>query len=1089
MKLLPAFLLLFVNCFFTVVFAQPVVYTVANAHSHNDYNQHSPYFQAYNEQFGSMEADIHLRNGILIVGHDSDKLIVKNTLQALYLDPLVVSIAGNGGYVYKDSSRKLQLLIDIKTQPISTLNALVDLLKHYPAIIQNKTIKIVITGNRPDINLFKNYPSYIWFDGDANKTYSKQDLTKIAMLSEDFEEHSHWNGVGELPDSARIALTAMISRAHSSHTPIRFYACPDVATAWKVMEQLKVDFINTDHIEALGDFLRRHNDSLRLMPFNRILHSAGEVIRFGNPDLENHALDIASLNKDGKLVVEDRYGIMALDAVNKKIIGRWSFSDMPQYKNYISTYSGICSFMLKGKVWVLWGATNNDDGSSAIMIAEWANGFQHISAVSLKKTASASSAIPNQVIVSKEKNGAYFYVALNGNNEVVKFRWSDKSIVWKSATGVAPYGIAMANGNLYVSNWAGSTATDSLKERAGVPWGLAYTDPRTGATAGGSVSVLNAASGKSLQDIHVGLHPNAIIASRDGRFVYVANSSSDAIAVINTKKNTVANWIDVGLLKGKNSLQGSSPNALVLNEDNTMLYVANGFDNAIAIVSLGKNAAVSGKGSSYITGYIPTEAYPGGLFLTNKQLVVTNLESDGANVINPAKNARQIHNQLASVSIIPYPNKTVLSVYTQEVAQLSMLNRIEQLQLPLREGLAPVPVPERLGEPSVFKHVIYIIKENKTYDQVFGDLPLGRNDASLCIFGEKVTPNMHALANKYGWLDDYYASGKCSAEGHQWTDAGMVSDYVERNVRSWIRSYPHRQDDALVYNKNGFIWNQALDHGKTVRIYGEACKTQYDEKRNWLSLYTDYKAGTQPDWYNGTTIARIRPVIHPTYPDCDNINFTDQQRADIFIQDWKQYELTGNLPNLMIVSLPNDHSAGTSPGFPTPNAMVADNDLAVGRIVDMITKSKFWDSTVVFITQDDSQSGWDHISAYRTIGLTISPYSSGRLVTSNYNQTSMLRTIEQILGVPPMNMMDGTARLMTDCFLGIKNTTPYNYLPNNVPLNQMNKDLNVLQGKARKYALQSKEEVFKEVDGGEDDAMNRIIWFYAKGEEKYPGGK
>jgi hypothetical protein len=155
----------------------------------------------------------------------------------------------------------------------------------------------------------------------------------------------------------------------------------------------------------------------------------------------------------------------------------------------------------------------------------------------------------------------------------------------------------------------------------------------------------------------------------------------------------------------------------------------------------------------------------------------------------------------------------------------------------------------------------------------------------------------------------------------------------------------------------------------------------------------------------------------------------------------------------------------------------------------MVSKSKFWDSTVIFITQDDSQSGWDHISSYRTIGLTISPYSSGRLVTSNYNQTSMLRTIEQILGVPPMNIMDGTARLMTDCFLGAKNTTPYNFLPNTIPLNEMNKDLKALQGKAKKYALQSEEEVFNEVDGGEDDAMNRIIWFYAKGEEKYPGTK
>jgi hypothetical protein len=389
----------------------------------------------------------------------------------------------------------------------------------------------------------------------------------------------------------------------------------------------------------------------------------------------------------------------------------------------------------------------------------------------------------------------------------------------------------------------------------------------------------------------------------------------------------------------------------------------------------------------------------------------------------------------------------------------------------------------------VFKQVVYIIKENKTYDQVFGDIPYGRGDSSLCIFGEKVTPNMHALAKKYGWMDDFHASGKSSAEGHQWTDAGMVSDYIEKSVRAWFRSYPHRQEDALVYNKEGFIWNLAADHGKTVRIYGEACETVYDTKLKWIDLYSKYKEGKKPDWVNKTTIARIRPLISPTFPDCDNIAFSDQQRADIFIEEWKAYEQAGNMPNLMVISLPNDHSAGTSPGFPTPNAMVADNDLAVGRIVDMISKSKYWDSTAIFMTEDDSQGGWDHISAYRTIGLVVSAYSTGKLVTSNYNQTSMLRTIEQILGLPPMNIMDGTARLMTDCFQKIKHSMPYTALPNNIPLDQMNKPLHALQGKAKKYALQSQLEVFNEVDGGQDDKMNRIIWFYAKGDARYPGTK
>ncbi|MBC7886891.1 MAG: beta-propeller fold lactonase family protein [Ferruginibacter sp.] len=1086
MHILKFFLSLFFCSAIAPAFGQTHNYSAANAHSHNDYRQQNPFLQAYNEQFGSIEADVHLTGGLLLVGHDSVEIKERRTLEDLYLFPLSKFIENNKGRVYPDSSLKLQLLIDLKTEAVTTLDALVALLKKFPSVIYNPAIRIIITGNLPDETLFNAYPAYIWFDGNPDRDYSKSALPRIALLSGNFGKYSHWKGVGPLPVSDSSILTAIVNKAHSLNKPLRFWANPDFDEAWKTLVSLKVDYINTDQIAALSDFLKSRDKTLRLMPYNRIIRSAGDVIRFGDPKLENHALDAAILADDSKLVIEDRYGIMALDAGNKKIIGRWNFSDIPRYRKYMSTYSGIRSFMEKGKTWIVWSAAERDGGNAVLMIAEWADGFRNFSDIPIEKKASARNAIPNEIEVSSENGELFLYVVLNGNNELLKIRWNDRSILWRSATGVAPYGVAMANGSIYVSNWAGSNATDSSKERAGVPWGLAYTDPQTGATSSGTVIVFDPATGKTIRQINVGLHPNAVKASKDGRYIYVSNGSSDAITVINTKSNTISESVDVGLLKGKYNLQGSTPNALELNADNTILYVANGFDNAVAVVRLGKNASANGKGKSFVNGYIPTEAYPGGLKLVKDLLVVTNLESDGANVTDQDRKAGSIHQQLASVSIIPIPGKVTLERYTQEVAQLNLLNRREQLLLLPRAGVVPVPVPERLGEPSVFKHVVYIIKENKTYDQVFGDIPQGKGDSSLCIFGEKITPNMHALAKQFGWMDDYYASGKSSAEGHQWTDAGMVSDYVAKNVRAWFRSYPHRQDDALVYNKSGFIWNQALDNGKTVRIYGEACETEYDRNLKWADLYKRYKDGKKPDWHNESTIARILPIISPTFPDCDNIAFSDQQRADIFIQEWKQFEKGDSLPNLMILSLPNDHSAGTSPDFPTPNAMVADNDLAVGRIIEMISKSRYWDSTVIFITQDDSQSGWDHISAYRTIGLTVSPYSSGKLVSSNYNQTSMLRTIEQILGLPPMNVIDASARLMTDCFQNKINPLTYTALPNNVPLDQMNKGLQGLRGKARKFALQSKLEVFNEVDGGEDDIMNRIIWFYAKGETKYP---
>ena len=240
---------------------------------------------------------------------------------------------------------------------------------------------------------------------------------------------------------------------------------------------------------------------------------------------------------------------------------------------------------------------------------------------------------------------------------------------------------------------------------------------------------------------------------------------------------------------------------------------------------------------------------------------------------------------------------------------------------------------------------------------------------------------------------------------------------------------------------------------------------------------------------NTSTIARIRPIISPDYPDCDNINLPDQIRADVFIKEWKAFEqLNGDqLPDLLVLSLPNDHTAGTSPNFPVPSAMVADNDLALGRIIETITHSRFWDSAVIFITEDDSQSGWDHISSYRTTGLVLSAYSTlHKTIHTKYNQTSMVRSIEQILGIPPMNVIDATALPLFDCFRNTKSTYQFSYIPNKVPLDEMNKPFASLRGKALDFAKLSANSAYKEIDGGNDDMMNKILWYYAKGDQAYP---
>ena len=559
-----------------------------------------------------------------------------------------------------------------------------------------------------------------------------------------------------------------------------------------------------------------------VMPFNRMISSAGKVVTFGDPDLENHALDVAVMPGKKSVVVEDRYGIVILDAVTGTVKNRWAFDDSPTYRNVKSTYSGISAFEWNQTTYLVWGASDTRPNNSYVMIAECkADTVAQVASIKIETERPATNALPNQVAVSIENGEPFLYAALNGNNKLVKIRFADRQTVWTAPTGVAPFGVCIVGQKAFVTNWAGPLVTDETRESAGTPWGSAYTNPQTGATAEGSLSIINITNGKLEKELQLGLHPNAIVSSPDNRYLYIANGNSDFISVVDAQKEQVLDSIPVGLFSAGYAYFGSSPNGLAVSDNGSTLLVSNGFDNAVAMVSLNKYGTARTLAEPMVAGYIPTEAYPSGLALINNKIFVANLEATGARVLSQpgrgdnanddAKQAYSIHKQLASVSIIALPNAAQLNKYTERVRELNLAYRLNVTNQPPRPGVAARPLPERIGEPSVFKHVVYIIKENKTYDQVFGDMPSGNGDKRLCVFGEEITPNQHELARNFSLMDNYYASGKSSAEGHQWTDAAMVSDYVEKNVRAWFRSYPHRQTDALVYNKSGFIWNNALD--------------------------------------------------------------------------------------------------------------------------------------------------------------------------------------------------------------------------------------------------------------------------------------
>jgi len=834
-----------------------------------------------------------------------------------------------------------------------------------------------------------------------------------------------------------------------------------------------------------------------LMPYNRAVHSAGKVIRFGNPELENHTLDVALLPDKRYLVLEDRYGIAILDRKQKRLTDRWTFQQDENFRNLMSVFSGVKAFEFQGKTYFAWGAATSGDTTSGILIAQWENGkITTPELLPLPAQAPSPNALPNEIEVHMEGGECYLYVVLNGNEAVSKIRFRDRSLIWSVPTGVAPFGIKIAQNKAFVSNWGGSKPRDPQLETAGVPWGAAYIDPRTGAISKGTVSVYDLSSGQLLSEIQVGLHPNVMALSPDQKMLYVANGNSDLVSVIEVASNKVLRQIPVGLYQEAGGWIGSSPNGLTLDSLGTTLYVSNGLDHAVAVIKLGSQPEIQ--------GFIPTEAYPSGLICVDNTLYVANLEAIGSDVFSQAaanemeypqidsstfKGAFTSHRQYASLSIIPVPGSRKLACYTKKVKKLGQTRRAYVARALPRPNVAPRPVPERIGEPSVFKHVLYIIKENRTYDQVYGDLSVGRGMSGLCIFGDSVTPNQHKMALQYALLDNYHVSGKSSAEGHQWTDAGIVSDYVQKNVRAWFRSYPHRQYDAMVYTREGFIWNHALDHGKTVKIYGEACFMEFDQSQSWTDIYQKYLKKEPFIFKNTSTISRVRPILSQTFPGYDDAKINDQLRAEAFIRELKAYEAMpgDSLPALMVMALPNDHTAGTSEGYPTPRAMVADNDLALGKIVEAVSKSRFWASTVILVTEDDAQNGWDHRSAYRSGALVISPYSQSKgIVRRYYNQTSMLRTIEQILGLPPMNAIDATAEPMFDCFNSLPQYGAYKALSNRIPLNEMNLSHSLLTGKALYYAQKSSENTQEGIDTGNDDLMNRVLWYDAKGEAPYP---
>lgn len=765
---------------------------------------------------------------------------------------------------------------------------------------------------------------------------------------------------------------------------------------------------STTGFAAYTNIVGPKGDGTAVTPHGWTVTPTGEQITLGDFPMG------AALSPDHRylIVSNDGQGEQSLQVVDIK--SQQVVQTIP-YKSPEALYFGV-AFSPDGKT-----VYASAGGNNKIRVFGFENGkLTEMSSIKLT-TANNTNFYPAGISTSKD--GKSLYVANNLNHSISKIDLASNQIVKTTPVGKHPYAAVMSQdgGSLYVSNWGESS--------------ISVIDPNT-------LTIKNT--------ISVGLHPNAIIEDPKSNMIYVSNTDSDSVSVVDTKLQREIKTISVN--PNNNGLTGSQPNSLSLSSDGKTLYVANGGNNDVSVIDLN---------SGEVKGLIPTAWYPSGIYLENDKLMVLNGKGLGA---GPNKEGQYIGNMIkGTMSFIDVPNENQLKKYTKKVEQNNEIYKPTGFSASKK-----FPIPRFEGQESPIKHVIYVIKENRTYDQVFGDMDKGNGDPSLTIFGEEITPNIHKLADQFALLDNFYANAEISAQGHNWSTAAQANDYVEKN---WFanysgrnRSYDFEGGNEAAYPKAGFLWTNAARSGVSFRSYGEF--TQYD-KNTGKYVASESSLGSNFD---------------PDYPSYD-LKISDLTRYEAWEKEFGQFVENGNLPQLQIVRLPNDHTLGTKKGELTPQAMVAQNDYALGKLVETVSNSPYWKDTAIFVTEDDAQNGWDSVDAHRTTSLVISPYTqTGKVDSTLYDTTSMLRTMEMILGMKPMTQYDASAVPMINTFTDKPNFKSFKVEEPTYPLDRKN-------GENAPMAAESASLDFSGVDHADPEKLNKILWKATKGDKPYPGEK
>jgi YVTN family beta-propeller protein len=751
---------------------------------------------------------------------------------------------------------------------------------------------------------------------------------------------------------------------------------------------------------------------------------------------------------------------------------------------------------------------------------------------------SSYTSYPGGVALSRDGSSAY--ALLNQNDTVAQIDLTATPPVQgqQIRVGNAPHSIVINNTGTtaYVSNEGGRAATeaDFQINSAGTE---IVADPVVGAAITGTVSVVDLASMTVTANVSTGLHPTGMAFYESS--LLVANTYSDTISVINTASNKVERTISLGLPIGVpgqgQPVYGAAPDSIAVDAKNGIAYVALYNANAIAVVDLGRGV------SNPVVGMIPVAYAPSSVVLdaASHVLLVANDKGIGTREsfeCDQGVCGYNTHQDNGTISIVPVPDSATLATMTSQVFVNNHWDLAQNIASAAggSPSVKPVAIPEKIGSPSLIKHVFLIIRENRTYDQMLGDVTAGNGDASLAVFGDgsaaggtPVSPNVHALVTRFPLLDNFYDPSRQSADGHQWIQEGMAPYADDIQSPDWVRSYPGgNAGDALAYQNKGFLFSEASAAGLPVKIYGEYVENDTFLQPNgstsepsWSQFYADSQCfeggpgcgapGTPGEttlYYQNTVQAQSSlPAVYnhlvTNFPQFD-LGIPDQFRVDLWVQDFNKDVAAGTVPAMEQLWIMCDHTGGP----PVPIAEEADNDLAVGRIIDYISHSNIWSSSAIFIEEDDAQNGVDHVDGHRSPGYVVSPYTvqGGPTDHTYYTQVNMTRTIEQILGLPPMNQFDLVASPMrTDFVKGTPpaaNFEPWTHVPNQVPLTEgvtASTDNPAVSPKVKALRaawLRKKAQIFAgkltKPDSEDPDTVNHLNWYMSTGFVRpYPGEK